>query len=98
MTETLIPYQPTVVTAPGETLAELLEERGMTQTYLAQRTGRPLKTIEGIIAGQMELTTEFAQQLEEIFGTPVTYWLSHEAHYRAYLSRTRKEDKAKVYD
>jgi hypothetical protein len=31
MTEKRIPYQPEAITPPGETVTELLEERGMTQ-------------------------------------------------------------------
>ena len=35
-------YAPDFVSAPGETLEELLEDRGMTQLQLAERMGRPL--------------------------------------------------------
>ncbi|MCB0201149.1 MAG: HigA family addiction module antidote protein [Anaerolineae bacterium] len=99
MTETRIPYQPTIVTAPGETLADLLDEQGMTQTELAQRMGRPLKTINQIVNGKAAITAETAVQLEKIFETPATYWLNHEAHYRAYLARCREEeDYAAWYD
>jgi plasmid maintenance system antidote protein VapI len=33
------------ISPPGETLAEILEERNMSQSELAQRMGRPKKTI-----------------------------------------------------
>lgn len=92
MTETRIPYQPASVTAPGETLADLLDEQGMTQTELAQRMGRPLKTINQIVNGKTAITAETALQLEKIFETPATYWLNHEGHYRAYLARRQEED------
>lgn len=39
MTEQRVLYTPRTVTAPGETLADLLEERHMTQTELAERMG-----------------------------------------------------------
>ena len=87
MTETRIPYRPTSVTAPGETLADLLDEQGMTQPELAQRMGRPLKTINQIVNGKAAITAETSLQLEKISEISATYWLRHEAHYRAYLTR-----------
>jgi len=44
-------YIPDVVSPPGETLAEKLAEIGMSQVELADRTGRPKKTINEIIKG-----------------------------------------------
>src|SRR5207247_1387509 len=42
-------YTPDIVTPPGETLLEVLEARGMTQAELAERMGRPKKTISELI-------------------------------------------------
>ena len=49
-------YVPDVVSPPGETLLEILEDRGMSQAELAERTGRPKKTINEIIKGKAALT------------------------------------------
>ncbi|RIK32765.1 MAG: addiction module antidote protein, HigA family [Chloroflexi bacterium] len=92
MIDTRIRYQPATVTAPGETLADLLEEQCMTQTELAHRMGRPVKTINEIIKGKAAITPETALQLEKVFTTPAAYWLNHEAHYRAYLARRNEDD------
>ncbi len=43
--QTKLVYRPDRVSPPGDTLADILEERGMSQAELAERTGRPLKTI-----------------------------------------------------
>jgi len=91
MTERYIPYQPEIVTPPGETLVDLLEEQAMTQTELAMRMGRPTKTINEIVHGKTAITPETALQLEKIFATPADYWLNHEANYRAYLARLEEE-------
>ncbi len=56
-------YTPDVVSPPGETLLEILEDRGMSQAELAERTGRPKKTINEIIKGKAALTPETAIQL-----------------------------------
>jgi HTH-type transcriptional regulator/antitoxin HigA len=86
-------YAPTVVSPPGDTLADLLEERGMTQVELARRLGRPKKTINEIIRGKAALTAETAMQLEQALGTPASFWNAREARYREYLARLEHDAK-----
>ena len=93
MTETRTPYQPEIVTPPGETLADILEERNMSQAELAQRMGRPANKINEIINGKRAITPETAIQLERVLGTPSAYWLNHEAHYQAYRKRIEEDQR-----
>lgn len=92
-TNTPISYKPNFVYAPGETVLELLEEQGMSQTELAQRMGRPIKTINEIIRGKTAITTDTALQLEKVFGAPARFWLNLEQDYREFLAR-EAENKA----
>lgn len=85
-------YQPDFVTPPGDTIAELLEERGMYQSELAQRMGRPIKTINELIHGKTALTAETALQLERVLGTPASFWLNRERVYQEYLARQAAND------
>lgn len=85
-------YKPDRVSPPGDTLADLLEEKGMTQAELAERSGRPLKTINEIIKGKAAITPETAIQIERVMGTPAEFWNQREAHYRAYLARQKEAD------
>ena len=80
-------YYPTHVSAPGETLREALEERGMTQAELAVRVNRPEKTVSEIVNGKSALTPETAIQLELALGIPAHFWLARESHYRENLIR-----------
>jgi HTH-type transcriptional regulator/antitoxin HigA len=80
-------YMPDVVSAPGETLLEMLEERGMPQSELAERTGRPKKTINEIIKGKATITPATALQLERVLGTPASFWNNREQLYRESLAR-----------
>ena len=81
------PYTPDTVSPPGETLADLLDERHMTQAELATRTGRPAKTISEIINGKAAITPETAIQFERVLGTPAAFWLAREQRYREFLAR-----------
>jgi addiction module HigA family antidote len=80
-------YNPDVVSAPGETLLEILEDRGMSQAELAERTGRPKKTINQIIKGKAAITPETAIQFERVLGTPASFWNNRERNYRESLAR-----------
>jgi len=75
-------YCPDEVSPPGETLLEVLEERGITQAELAERTGRPRKTINEIIKGKAAITPETALQLERVLGVAASFWNARETRFR----------------
>jgi HTH-type transcriptional regulator / antitoxin HigA len=75
--------------APGEILLEALEERGMSQSELARRMGRPIKTINEIVKGKAAITPDTALQLELTLGISAGFWNGLEAMYREHLARER---------
>ena len=97
MGERIYRYEPDVVSPPGETLEEMLEERHMTQKELAQRMGRPLKTINEIIKGKAAITADTALQLERVLGVSASFWNQREAHYREYCSRVAEQERLVSY-
>src|ERR1041385_3344414 len=80
-------WQPDWAVAPGEILLEALQDREMTQSELAQRLGRPLKTINEIIKGKAAITSETAIQLERALGISARFWTNLETLYRDTLAR-----------
>ncbi len=90
-------YAPDFISPPGETLAEILEERNMSQSELAQRIGRPKKTINEIIKGKAEITIDTALQIELVLGTPASFWIERERLYREYLARKNENQRLKGY-
>jgi addiction module HigA family antidote len=62
-------YAPESVSPPGDTLAELLLEKGMTPKELALKMGIPTTTIVDIIEAEAPITSEMAIHFEKIFGT-----------------------------
>lgn len=89
MTELNLSYQPREVSPPGDTLAELIDELGITQAELARRMGRPLNPVNEMILGTKEITEDTALELERVLGTPAHFWLAREARYREFLARQR---------
>ncbi len=86
-------YTPDVVSPPGATLLDALDERGMTQADLAERTGRPKKTINEIIKGKAAITSETALQFEHVLGMPASFWNTRESIYRDYLARRAEHER-----
>src|SRR5437016_10962622 len=86
-------YTPEIVSAPGETLAEILEDHSMSQVELAERMGRPKKTISELINGKCEMTPETALQLERVLSIPASFWNNLERNYRDSLARKDEQER-----
>lgn len=80
-----------LVIHPGETIADVLEERGITQTELAIRTGVTPAYISSIISGKKNISTKFAMSLEYALGVPKSFWLNLQANYDAELLALNEE-------
>lgn len=85
-------YKPDFVSPPGDTLNEILEDRGMTQKELAERMNRPEKTINEIIKGKAAITPDTTLQLEKVLGTPAHFWIQREAQYQESIARLREQE------
>ena len=66
---------------PGETLAEVIEDRDMTQRELAVRTGMTEKHISTVIHGQKSISAAFAKKLEYALGIETSFWMNLQANY-----------------
>jgi addiction module HigA family antidote len=86
-------YTPDRVSPPGESLIEILQDRGLSQASLAARTGRPRKTINEIIKGKAPITPSTALQLERVLGVPASFWNNLEKNYRQYLAHAEESER-----
>ena len=80
-------YLPDIVSPPGATLRDILNERAISQADLAARMGRPKKTINEIMQGKAAITPETALQLEFTLGILASFWNERERLYREYLTQ-----------
>ena len=76
---------------PGETIYDVLEERGITQAELAARTGVTPAYISNVIAGKKDISAKFAFALEYALGVPKSFWLNLQANYDAELLEANEE-------
>ncbi len=89
-------FNPDYASPPGDMLAETIEYLGITQTELARRMGRPLKTINEIIQSKAAVTADTALELERVLGVSAHLWMNMEANYREHLARKRAVEKLEV--
>ena len=76
---------------PGETVADVLENRGITQAELASRTGVSQAYVCNVIAGKKGISANFAMGLEYALGVPKSFWLNLQANYEAELLEANEE-------
>ena len=84
-----------LATAPGAVLRRVLEQRHITQSELALRTGLSTKTVNQIMLGTAALTPDTALRLERTLAVPSGFWNRLEAGYR---DREARERSAKDFE
>jgi HTH-type transcriptional regulator / antitoxin HigA len=88
-------FQPDYAIPPGETLLEVIESKEITQTELACRTGKHIKTINEIIKGKAPITPDTALQLEKVLDIDAGFWNNLEKNYRETLARIEEKKNMK---
>ena len=77
---------------PGETVADVLENRGITQHELALRAGVTAAYVNKVIKGEKDISAKFAMGLEYALGVHKSFWLNLQADYDAeYLEVVENE-------
>lgn len=66
---------------PGETIADVLEQRGISQAELAVRTGVSAAYVSNVIAGKKGISAKFALALEYALGVSKSFWINLQANY-----------------
>jgi addiction module HigA family antidote len=83
-------YMPDEVSSPGESLADVLEERGMLHAELARKMGTSAQIIHAILNGNAPITQEIATKLEMVLEIPARFWMNRQEQYQASMTRKQK--------
>jgi HTH-type transcriptional regulator / antitoxin HigA len=84
-------FQPDWFSAPGETIADILEERNLSTREFAQRIECTPEYVEGLLRGYERITRKTALQLEATLGASATFWMNRESQYREDMDRLQRE-------
>ncbi|NEN94809.1 MAG: HigA family addiction module antidote protein [Moorea sp. SIO3I7] len=93
MTNSNYTFEPDWVSPPGETIADLLEERDWTQAALADRLGYTPKHLSQLVNGKAPITKDTAVKLSRVLGSTEGFWLEREAQYRAALAKIAEAER-----
>lgn len=86
-------FTPSYAFPPGETLAEVLESRQMTQAELAERTDLTPKTVNEIVKGKAPVTPETALHFERVLGLPASFWNNLQRRFDELQARKAEADR-----
>jgi HTH-type transcriptional regulator/antitoxin HigA len=92
MTEIATTFQPDWVSPPGESIADLLEEKSWSQAEFSQRCGYTTKHVSQLINGKAAITEDTAIKLEKVLGSSARFWMTREAQYREAIARAQEFD------
>lgn len=68
-------FIPSVSFHPGTTLAEKVEELGMSVEEFASHSGLPINTVKEVIKGKLSVTEDLAAAFEKMTKIPARFWL-----------------------
>lgn len=78
-------YRPDSVTPPGDTLREMLEERGWSSYDFSVRAVLSYAQVFAVLNDRCEMTAWLAARLEDALGAPASFWIARATTYRASL-------------
>jgi plasmid maintenance system antidote protein VapI len=84
-------FLPDWVSPPGETIADILKERELSEVEFAHKIHRPIGEVNALIAGRMAITLGVARQLEQVLGASVEFWMARDYQYRADSKRIKAQ-------
>jgi HTH-type transcriptional regulator/antitoxin HigA len=87
-------FKPDWASPPGDTVADLLEERGLTVADFASQLDEPIKDVESLLAGRAPITPRTAEKLANTLGSTARFWLNREAVFQRDLltAKERRTD------
>lgn len=84
-------YQPDYCSHPGETLEEVLDERGISVVVLDSYIHIGSNRIYQILDGQASIAN-IAALLEPILGVPAVFWLRRQEQYDQCIARIKEAE------
>lgn len=85
------------ISPPGDTIADVLKERGWSPQAFAKNACISSAKVERLISGDAPIDEATAVTLSRVLGSTSRFWLTREAHYRARIRQLREADKLKQF-
>lgn len=83
-------FSPNWVSAPGETILDLMQEKRLSVKDFAQKIGESVRFTDDLINGSIQINTTLAKKLENTIGGSEYFWITRENQYRSNSDRLKK--------
>lgn len=81
-----------VAIPPGETIKELMSQRGMSMEDFIKQSDLSEGYIKNLLNGDVRISECAAEKLHDVFGASVSFWLKLDAMYARDLCKVRMEN------
>ena len=83
-------FNPNWVSAPGDTILDLLEYKDITSEEFSKMVDLSLSDAHLLLNGEYEITDELAEKLSIAFSISKQFWINRENTYRTGLKKGLK--------
>jgi HTH-type transcriptional regulator/antitoxin HigA len=87
-----ITFQPNWSSPPGDTVADLLEERKLSLREFSKQIGLTVDYISDLLHGNAPITIDIALRLEQALGVSAAFWMKREFQYREDVNYLLQEE------
>jgi HTH-type transcriptional regulator/antitoxin HigA len=84
-------FKPGIAIPVGETLKEVIEDRGITVNELSKGIQLSEELTNGLLIGMVRVTPALAIKLDEFLKIPKSFWMNLERNYNETLLRVGDE-------
>lgn len=84
-------FNPDWISAPGDTMTDILEEKNLSLIHFAEQIGYEPKHARELLQGQRMLTLEIARKLEGVLGASAEFWMIRESQFRESLIQVQSQ-------
>lgn len=83
-------FNPQWVSAPGDSIQDILEEREMSFESFTTGLGISGDEARKLLRGDLPISDQLAAKLGQLFGISAQFWINREKHYRDGLAKGLK--------
>ena len=80
-------FRPDWVSAPGDTILDILRQRRMSENQFASIMGLSAEDADHLLSGRSSITMMLARKLAEVVGASVEFWMYRDYLYRHEIER-----------
>jgi HTH-type transcriptional regulator/antitoxin HigA len=80
-------FCPDWVSAPGETIIDILRERGLSVDEFARHMRQSPEETKNLLQGRTAITLGIARRLKEVIGASPEFWMARDFQYRQDVTR-----------